>query len=244
MLIFYVIIIFTMLLTFVILILEKIEKDANKRKQTWEKYKMETDHVFYEFKKDKGKYGEYQIFSLLENEIPGYKKIIPNVYLFNKNNTRTEIDLVMIHETGFYIIESKNYTGYILGNETNEKWTHLVYRGKQKYTYSMFNPILQNNYHVRALERTLNIMNPTYLNSYVVFSGNCKINKVTTSDTCTTKVLKIDDLITSIQNDIAHSYRAFTPHQVDLYYTKLKTFSNKDNRIKQKHVNRIKEKIY
>lgn len=218
-------------------------KKEEEQKPAWQKYQEETQQSYYDIKYDKGKLGEYYIYKLLDENISGYKKILANVYLFNKNGTRSEIDIIMIHETGFYIIESKNYTGYIIGSEKNENWTHIVYRHNQKYTYPVFNPILQNTYHVRALERTLNIMNPTYLNSYVVFSGNCKIDKVYVSPTCTTKILKINSLIEKINTDIAHSYHAFTPNQVELYYQKLKIFSNKSSDIKEKHKERVKELV-
>lgn len=222
-----------------------IDKRDRKKEETekpaWKKYQEETNQTYYDIKYDKGKLGEYYIYKLLDENISGYKRILANVYLFNKNGTRTEIDIIMIHETGFYIIESKRYTGYIIGNEKNENWTHIVYRHNQKYSYRIYNPILQNQHHVKVLKQTLNIMNPIYLNSYVVFSGNCKINKIVTSPTCNTKVLKIDSLIDKINIDISKSYRAFTIDQIDLYYQKLKVFANKDKDIKEKHKKRIKE---
>lgn len=218
----------------------KDKKEEENQLPSWKKYQEETNQGYLDIKYNKGVLGEYLIYKLLDENITGYKQILANVYLFNKNGTRSEIDIIMIHETGFYIIESKNYTGYVLGNEKHENWSHVVYRHNKKYTYKVFNPILQNSYHVHALERTLNIMNTTYLNSYVVFSGNCKINYLTISPTCTTKVLKINNLIDTINADIANSYNAFTPEQVNLYYNKLKIFANKDKDIKQKHKNRVK----
>ena len=57
---------------------------------------------------DPGHFGEYLIEYAL-NSLPGYSKQLCNVYLPYKGRT-SEVDVIMLHETGIYVFESKNYS--------------------------------------------------------------------------------------------------------------------------------------
>lgn len=46
-----------------------------------------------------------------------------------------------------------------------------------------------------------------------------------------------------INSDITNSYKIFTQNQIDLYYYKLKAFTNKDKDIKESHILKTKEKV-
>ena len=56
--------------------------------------------------------------------------MLQNVYIPKRNGETTEIDLLYITEKGIFVIESKNYSGYIFGSETNRSWTSTYYAGK------------------------------------------------------------------------------------------------------------------
>ncbi len=53
-----------------------------------------------------------------------------NVYVPIKNGSTSEIDVVYITRKGLFVIESKNYSGFIFGNESNRYWTSTLYAGK------------------------------------------------------------------------------------------------------------------
>ena len=78
-------------------------------------YKRETNNDFLEtiLLNNLGLTGEFDTFNILE-KIPGYNKILVNIYLPVNDQETTEIDLIFIHSTGVYVIESKNYSGYLL----------------------------------------------------------------------------------------------------------------------------------
>ena len=77
-----------------------------------------------------------QIYNVLE-QLEGQKAIISNCYLPLKDSGTTEVDLILIHESGIYVIESKNYSGWIFGSENHKYWTQslLTRFGKTKRTY-------------------------------------------------------------------------------------------------------------
>lgn len=56
------------------------------------------------------------------------------------------IDHVVISKYGVFVIETKNYRGWIIGNEKSEYWTQVIYKRKER----LYNPIKQNYGHIKA----------------------------------------------------------------------------------------------
>ncbi len=63
---------------------------------------------------DSGSFGEYLIQYALFN-ISGYGKVLNNLYIPYKGKA-SEIDVIMLHEKGIFVFESKNYSGWIYGS--------------------------------------------------------------------------------------------------------------------------------
>ena len=84
----------------------------------------------------------------------------------------------MISDFGIFVIETKNYKGWIVGNEKSEHWTQVLFKRKQRF----YNPINQNLGHIKVLK--------TYLSKYpsinyipiVVFLSKSDIKVKTTHD--------------------------------------------------------------
>jgi len=136
-------------------------------------YAYASGHDFWETIRDTGKYGEFLTFNILE-KTEGEKGLFVNLYLPKKNGETTEIDLVMTHRTGLYVFESKNYSGWIFGNDRQQYWTQTL-RGKKKNRF--YNPVWQNSGHITALKEVLGI-DDELIESYVVFSERCTLKKV------------------------------------------------------------------
>ena len=73
-------------------------------------YFMQTHNSYYEVMTDAGKKGEFIIGRSID-QLTGYKRILYNCYIPKPDGGTTEIDIILIHETGIYVIESKNYKG-------------------------------------------------------------------------------------------------------------------------------------
>ena len=114
---------------------------------------------------DPGHFGEYLIEYAL-NSLPGYSKQLCNVYLPYKGRT-SEVDVIMLHETGIYVFESKNYSGWIFGDESGQYWTQFLNKNTKNRFY---NPILQNKTHIRALRQYLQLDDKIRILSYIVKS--------------------------------------------------------------------------
>jgi hypothetical protein len=56
-----------------------------------------------------GYYGEFLLFCKLYQGLTGKFKLLMNLNIPTDEGTTTEIDLLLIHETGIYIFECKHY---------------------------------------------------------------------------------------------------------------------------------------
>lgn len=77
----------------------------------------------------KGAYGEYLTgYALDHGGIPGRHATFNNVYVPTRGRT-TGIDVLMLHERGILIIESKNYSGWRFGSAGQKQWTQVLNGG-------------------------------------------------------------------------------------------------------------------
>lgn len=137
--------------------------------------KAQTGKGFFKTFLDTGNYGEFQSYKYLFMT-PAKREFIHNCYLPSDKGF-TEIDLLMIHETGLYVVESKNYSGWIFGDEKQKEWTQIIAGGKKKNRF--YNPIWQNAGHIKALKAFFNEYQDVPVYSLVVFSERCELKKVT-----------------------------------------------------------------
>lgn len=99
----------------------------------------------------------------------------PDFHLLNhitlkiKDGT-TQIDHILVSRFGVFVIETKDYKGWIFANAMHATGTQVLYRVKFKFQ----NPIFQNMRHVRAVEELLDFLPPETIKSAVVFTGSAE----------------------------------------------------------------------
>jgi hypothetical protein len=101
-------------------------------------------------------------------EPPDYH-LMNHVTLQLKDGT-TQIDHILVSKFGVFVIETKDYTGWIFANQKQPRWTQVTFRAK----YQFQNPILQNFRHVCAVQNLLDFLPPDAIKSIVVFAGDAK----------------------------------------------------------------------
>lgn len=155
----------------------------------------------------KGYYGEYLVLCELYKRLPGTCKILMNLNIPVNATKTTEIDLLLIHETGLYVFEIKHYKGTIYGKDDDENWTQYFRTAKNNV---FRNPINQNAYHMRALQA---LFPDVPIRSVVVFTG----------DECVIKVNNKNDLIDicTINNlvDVLHTRFSNCPQKLSIAET-------------------------
>ena len=200
-------------------------------------YKKETDSSFFKVMLDKGLVGEYYTVNVLE-KIPGYHKTLINAYVPKKRGGTTEIDVIFLHEKGIFVLESKNYSGWIFGNEKNRYWTQSFPNGKKERFY---NPIMQNRGHVNALHQLLSHISATHFYSYIVFSERCQLKKVTV-ESADLFVLKRNRLGAVLKNHLIQTRNVFSQKEIDEMYNMLKPYTQVQQVTKTMHIEAIQRK--
>lgn len=105
------------------------------------------------------------------------RAIFHDIYLQKANGEYTQIDLAVATSAGLIVFEVKDYGGWIFGNEGQRYWTKVLAYGRLKSRF--YNPIMQNNGHIRALRSRLPQNPDIPIYSIIVFYGNCIFRNVT-----------------------------------------------------------------
>lgn len=187
---------------------------------------------------DKGRYGEYLTSRMIDKyALPSHKQLM-NVYLPRRNSTEmTELDLIYIDRTGIYVIESKNYSGWIFGNEAQQNWTQTM---PNKKKFKFYNPIRQNATHIRALQTFLGLPNEVY-HSVIVFSERCQLKAIEVTSP-NVHVLKRENLKQFIQKQNQTAKQIFTQGEIESIYKKLLPQMQVSEKIKEQHLHTIQKK--
>jgi hypothetical protein len=102
--------------------------------------------------------------------------VINDVILPTENGTM-QIDHIVVSIYGIFVIETKNYIGWIFGGEKSAQWTQNIY-GKKT---SFMNPIRQNYAHIKAIEARLAAYPKVPIIPIIAFSANCDLKVKTTT---------------------------------------------------------------
>ncbi len=180
-----------------------------------------------------GRFGEDLTRLSARLGIDGYYKLLSNI-LLPIGDVKTEIDLVIIHEKGIFVVESKNYSGWIFGNKEQKYWTQSLPGGNKNKFY---NPIKQNQTHCNAIEKHLGI-SENELVSFIVFSDRCEL-KVVPENTDHTIILQRILFSTYLNQRIKANPTFFSKEIVDSFYSMLERFIPTPEELEQ-HRNRIR----
>ncbi|EFI63576.1 MULTISPECIES: nuclease-related domain-containing protein [Comamonas] len=92
-----------------------------------------------------------------------------NVTLPTADGGSTQIDHLIFSPYGLFVLETKNYQGWIFGTEKQREWTQQIFRKRSRFQ----NPLRQNYTHVKTLQSLLDIA-PEHLHSVIAFVGDCE----------------------------------------------------------------------
>ncbi len=120
-----------------------------------------------------GARGEQEVSKKL-SRLNRRKYLVLNDILLKYGDSTTQIDHIVICKAGIFVIETKNYKGWIHGHENAEYWTQTIFNYKKK----LRNPIKQNWVHVFALKETLAEFGFIEYFPVVVFAGSGKLKNI------------------------------------------------------------------
>ncbi|MBF4521122.1 NERD domain-containing protein [Acinetobacter towneri] len=119
----------------------------------------------------KGKVGEFAVSTHVKLYLDERYILLNDVTLPDESAGTTQIDHILLSPFGVFVIETKNYKGWIFGGERQKVWTQKIY----KKSYKFQNPVYQNYKHIKVLESVLSdIVEPQLLHSVIVFMPDCE----------------------------------------------------------------------
>lgn len=87
------------------------------------------------------------------------------------NGGSTQIDHIIVSIYGIFVIETKNYKGWIYGSENQRQWTQVFQNGSK---FKFQNPLRQNYLHIKTLSDLLGL-ELSYFHSMIAFIGECEL---------------------------------------------------------------------
>jgi|JI10StandDraft_1071094.scaffolds.fasta_scaffold446228_2 hypothetical protein len=117
--------------------------------------------------------GEQEIAHILAEGL-SYKDyfIFNNLTIPSDHNGSSQIDHLVVSKFGIFVIESKDYKGWIFGNKDQDNWTQSLPGGKNKFQFQ--NPIRQNWSHIMSLKLLMPSIPENAFRSIVVFTDSCE----------------------------------------------------------------------
>lgn len=156
----------------------------------------------------KGARGENSVSRVLGGTIEDKQYLVNDIIVVDENGKTSQIDHVFVNKYGIWVIETKNYAGFIYGNESQREWTQVLAYGKTKN--KLYNPIKQNGTHIYILKKKFKTNLPFY--SLIVFI-EADISNVTADN-----VINIQSLRKTVWSDTGKS---ITLEQMKKCYNKL-----------------------
>ena len=129
----------------------------------------------------KGERGEHKASNAAGKALARHNAIsMCDVYLPWPDGRTAQIDQIIIADSGIYVLEVKNYKGWIFGNERNQYWTQVLTTGirGESIKNRLYNPIKQNATHIGCIRRCIcDYTVPVH--SVIVFSNDAEFKDVT-----------------------------------------------------------------
>lgn len=163
----------------------------------------------------------------------GLKKILVDILIPSFNGHTNQLDLVFINRSGIYVIEVKNFTCILEGNNTDD-WVRKEFNGKRN---KIHNPIKQNLSHIKSLQKILHYYPDEYFKSIVLLADSCKFQYDNNTDLeYDTRVVNYKDLKATIRELTKSSEKIFSDENIYRIYDELSEYARYSNEDRRKHL--------
>lgn len=186
----------------------------------------------------KGRLGENRIANVL-TPMPYTNRILKNI-LIEEDGMTHEVDLVFICQSGIYVIESKNFSGWIFGGLNQQNWTQTFANQTKNQFY---NPIRQNEGHIKIVENQLKKFGEIDYYSVIVFSDDAVLKSVPRSEN-RTMILNLKELYDMIKSSIEFNTKlsrgiSLDVSKIDAIWSELYQYSLATSEEKHNHIQNV-----
>ncbi|PIF45075.1 topoisomerase-like DNA binding C4 zinc finger protein [Chryseobacterium sp. 52] len=179
--------------------------------------------IKYYTPKIKGYIGENKASKALKRLNSEKYTVLNNIELSTKGSS-SQIDHIIVSNYGIFVIETKNYKGWILGYEKDKSWVQAIYKYRRKF----YNPILQNQGHIYALKHLLKNYKYVRYYSIITFTKRATLKTKTYTD-----VVYINKLVKTIKQYDSYHINEQTKNEIVAIILTAKTNNrNKDKTLR------------
>ena len=183
--------------------------------------------------KNKGDIGESRVARRL-HKLRGEEYEVFNDVLLRTGRGSSQIDHIVVSIYGIFVIETKNYSGWIHGHENSEYWKQTFYKKKTKFR----NPIRQNWGHIYALKKVLSDFKQVTYHPIIVFTGSAELKNISSE----IPVIYDRQLIRTIRDKTR--IPNISIEQVKSIAGKLDEVNILDKKAKKEHNRQVRNQVY
>lgn len=126
----------------------------------------------------------------------------------------------MLCSRGVFVFESKNYSGWIFGNESQKNWCQTLPKGRGNSNKELFyNPILQNKSHIKHLQNLIG--NNISIWSVIVFLERCTLKNIQINNDDVIKVIRRCDAFNTVEDMCKNEPEDMDQEIIEKLYTTL-----------------------
>lgn len=114
--------------------------------------------------------GEELVSEAILSNFTGPDYHLMNHVTLNLEGGTTQIDHILVSRFGIFVIETKDYSGWIFASAKRSRWTQVLFQSK----FGFQNPIFQNQRHVKAVSNLLDFLPSETIKSVVIFVGDAE----------------------------------------------------------------------
>ena len=148
------------------------------------------------------------------SKVDGEFKLVLNVVL---PGSERNIDYLLLHQSGVYVVSAVNLSGWIHGSEHDFHWAQVQEQG-QMNTFQ--NPIIENKLQVMDVKQYLPEVSKDLFHSLIVFNDRCSFKKIEVHSP-EVEVVKINE-VKSFWRE--RDEQALSKDELMVLYTKLEPY--------------------
>ena len=190
--------------------------------------------------RERGTQSEHDLISALLDYGISPKAIFHDLYVKNGKYGYSQIDVVVATRVGIIVFEVKDYSGWIFGKGRQNQWTQVLDYGNKKHRF--YNPVLQNESHIKVLQKQSKQFQDLPFYSVIVFYGGCELHDISfiPDGTFVAKPYRLSDVLDTIfQNPDAE----YTDKREVMNILKSAVNNGNDSETQTKHVKNIKNML-
>jgi len=209
--------------------------DKSKKSSKPQRKKVEATRI--------GELGEHKINIQLD-QLPKECKYLSDLLIPNSKSRTgySQIDHLVVTPYGIFVIETKNYNGEIKGGRSDKYWS-------VSNRFKMYNPLMQNYGHIKALESHLAECKSAKYISMISFTMRCRFSidpelRKIQSDELIVYDVELSEFIQRKMTRLKAELSApiFTSEDIHLVHEKINRVNITDPKIRAEHIEKAKIK--